>query len=121
MRIAICDDNLEFLKQIEDIVSCIYKETQVELVVSCFQNGQALLEEMKKQEEDIDLLLLDIDMPEISGLEVAKAVRAMGKECILMFISSYENYVFDTFEFSPFRFIRKGKLSQELPIALRAA
>ena len=121
MRIAICDDNLEFLKQIEDIVSRIYKEMQVEIEVSCFQNGQALLEEMKKQEEDIDLLLLDIDMPELSGLEVAKAIRAMDRECILMFISYYENYVFDTFEYNPFRFIRKGKLQQELPIALRAA
>ena len=121
MRIAICDDNLEFLGQIEDIVSRIYKEMQMEPEVSCYHNGQALLEKMKKTEGDIDLLLLDIDMPEVSGLEVAKTIREMGRECILMFISSYENYVFDTFEYNPFRFIRKGKLQQELPIALRAA
>ncbi len=119
MRIVICDDNLEFLKQIEDIVSCIYKEMQMEIEISCFSKGRLLLAEMENS--DVDLLLLDIDMPEISGLEAAKRLREMGKESILIFISSYENYVFDTFEYQPFRFIRKGRLQQELPIALRAA
>lgn len=122
MRIAICDDNIEFLNQIKEIVARILcDEIQAETDIACFQNGQVLLEKMQKGEDDVDLLLLDIDMPEISGLEVAKMVREMGKESLLMFISSYENYVFDTFEYNPFRFIRKGKLQQELPIALRAA
>lgn len=121
MRIAICDDNIEFLKQIDEIVTRTYKELQLEIEIFRFQNGRGLLVEMEKGEMEIDLLLLDIDMPEISGLEVAKIVREMGKESILVFISSYENYVFDTFEYNPFRFIRKGRLQQELPIALRAA
>lgn len=119
MRIAICDDNLEFLEQIESSVLHTYKDMQMEIEILCFRNGQLLLEELKKS--DIDLLLLDIDMPELSGLEVAKRLRETEKKCILMFISSYETYVFDTFEYQPFRFIRKGKLEQELPIALRAA
>ena len=121
MRIAICDDNIEFINQIEDVVKHTYQEKQIEIEVFCFQNGQNLLKDMQNAESDIDLLLLDIDMPEISGLEVAKKLREMGKETILIFISAYENYVFDTFEYNPFRFIRKGKLQQELPIALRAA
>ena len=121
MRIAICDDNIEYLNQIEDIVTYAYQERQMEIEVSRFQNGVDLLADMQNADTYIDLLLLDIDMPEISGLEVAKALREMGKETILIFISAYENYVFDTFEFNPFRFIRKGKLKQELPIALRVA
>ena len=121
MRITICDDNIEFLKQTEDIVRHTYQEQQMEIQLSCFQNGQDLLADRQKSESEIDLLLLDIDMPDVSGLEVAKKMREMGKETILIFISSYESYVFDTFEYNPFRFIRKEKLQQELPIALRAA
>ena len=121
MRIAICDDNIEFLKQTEDIARHIYQERQLEIQLSSFENGQDLLADMSQTESDINLLLLDIDMPDISGLEVAKKIREMGKETILIFISSYESYVFDTFEYNPFRFIRKEKLQQELPIALRAA
>ena len=88
MRIAICDDNIEFLNQIEDIVMHTYKEMQMEIEVSLFQDGQDLLAEIKRDEVDIDLLLLDIDMPEVSGLEMAKIIREMGKESILIFISS---------------------------------
>ena len=121
MRIAICDDNIEFLNQIEDIVKRTYQEKQIEIELFCFQNGQDFFADMQNAERDVDLLLLDIDMPELSGLEVAKKLRGMGKETILIFISAYENYVFDTFEYNPFRFIRKGKLQQELPIALRVA
>lgn len=92
MRIVICDDNTAFLTQIEEIVSRTYRDMQKEIHCSCFQSGQLLLEELKKS--DVDLLLLDIDMPEISGLEVARVLRKMEKESILIFISSYESYVF---------------------------
>lgn len=121
MRIAICDDNIEFLNQIEDVVKRTYQEKKMEIQLFRYQNGQNLLADMQNAETDVDLLLLDIDMPALSGLEVAKALREMGKDTILIFISSYESYVFDTFEYNPFRFIRKEKLQQELPIALRAA
>ena len=119
MKIIICDDSLEFLKQIEKIAALTYGEMQKEADILCFQKGELLLEEVKKN--DVDIVLLDIDMPVVTGMEVAKFIREMEIECILIFISSYEKYVFDTFEYQPFRFIRKGKIQQELPIALRAA
>lgn len=121
MKIVICDDNLEILKQIEEIVFHTYKEVQPDITISAFSSGKELLAEIRDKNLEMDLLLLDIDMPEVSGLEVAKMVREMGSESILMFISSYENYVFDSFEYSPFRYIRKERMQQELPIALRAA
>lgn len=121
MKIAICDDNLAFLKEIEEIVREIYKDIPEDIIISSFQSGTELLDGIKGESSDADLLLLDIDMPDISGLEVAKVVRASEDDCILMFISAYENYVFDTFEYNPFRFIRKERMKQELPVALRAA
>lgn len=121
MKIAICDDNFQFLKQIEEIVTQIYKEMHLDFTLSCFQSGETLLAEIQDKDAEMDLLLLDIDMPELSGLEVAKIVRETDNNSILIFISSYENYVFDTFEYNPFRFVRKSRMKQELPIALRAA
>lgn len=121
MIIAICDDNLEFLNQIGDIVTHTYKELQVDFAISSFTCGQDLLAEIQDKKTEIELLLLDIDMPGISGLDVAKVVRETGGNTILIFISSYENFVFETFEYNPFRFVRKSRMKQELPIALRAA
>lgn len=121
MKIAICDDNVEVIKQIENIVSQTYVQIQVNFFTACFEDGQSLLAEIQNKDTDFDILLLDIDMPEISGLEVARIIRERNENCILIFISSYENYVFDTFEFNPFRFVRKPRMLQELPIVLRAA
>lgn len=121
MKIAICDDNIDVIKQIENIVSQTYAEMQVDFCTTCFENGRDLLAEMQDKDVTFDILLLDIDMPEISGLEIAKMLRERNENVILIFISAYENYVFDTFEYNPFRFVRKLRMLQELPIAMRAA
>lgn len=121
MKIAICDDNVEVIKQIENIVSQTYAEIQVDFFTTCFENGRDLLAEIQDKDAEYDILLLDIDMPEISGIEVAKTIRERNENIILIFISAYENYVFDTFEYNPFRFVRKSRMLQELQIAMRAA
>ena len=121
MKIVICDDDVQVIKQIEKITVHTFAEMQTNFSVSCFENGQTLLTEIQEKDAEVDILLLDIDMPEISGLEVAKILRERSENCILIFISSYESYVFDTFEYNPFRFVRKSRMLQELPIALRAA
>ena len=48
MRIAICDDNIEFLNQIEDIVKRTYQEKQIEIELFCFQNGQDFFADIQK-------------------------------------------------------------------------
>ena len=121
MKIAICDDKIEVIKQIENIISQTYMEMQVDFCTTCFDNGRDLLAEIQDKDVTFDILLLDIDMPEISGLEIAKTLRERHENIILIFISAYENYVFDTFEYNPFRFIRKSRMLQELPIAMRTA
>lgn len=46
-------------------------------------------------------------MPDVSGLEVAKKLRQKHLDIILIFISAYEQYVFESIEYNPFRYIRK--------------
>ena len=121
MKIAICDDKIEVIKQIENIISQTYMEMQVDFCTTCFDNGRDLLAEIQDKDVTFDILLLDIDMPEISGLEIAKTLRERNENIILIFISAYENYVFDIFEYNPLRFVRKLRILQELPIAMRAA
>ena len=62
MRLAICDNNLEFINQIEDIVVRTYQELQLEIQTLRFQSGVLLLEEIQKGENEMDLILLDIDI-----------------------------------------------------------
>lgn len=60
-------------------------------------------------------------MPDISGLEIAKKLREKGFDIILIFISAYEQYVFESIEYNPFRYIRKSRIEKEVLLALKAA
>ncbi len=121
MYIAICDDDPKIASRLEHNINMIYKRLKVDFSISIFENGTDLIDMIKKDEIRYDILLLDVDMPGISGLEVARILREINEDIIIMFISSYEKYVFDTFEYNPFRYIRKSRIKEELNLALRSA
>ncbi|MBQ4522024.1 MAG: response regulator transcription factor [Lachnospiraceae bacterium] len=121
MRIAICDDDNEMLGRLKKDVIEIFGVMKVNIEIFSFSNGKELLRMIQNDEENFDLFLLDIDMPDVSGLEIAQMLREMSVNLIIIFISAYDNYVFDSIEYSPFRYIRKSRINQELPLALKAA
>jgi DNA-binding NarL/FixJ family response regulator len=66
LKIAIADDHAMFVDGIESILST---EDSIQVVDKCF-DGESVFTMLKKQ--DIDVILLDINLPDISGIEVAK-------------------------------------------------
>lgn len=121
MYIAICDDDSKITSRLESGIRAIFKNLKDGVDVSVFLNGADLIDTIKKEKIHYDILLLDVDMPNISGLEVAKILRETNEDIIIIFISSYEKYVFDSFEYNPFRYIRKNRIKEELSIALKSA
>lgn len=121
MYIAICDDDSKISNRIKNDIYKIFTSLKDVVDVSFFANGTNLIETIKNEKLHYDLLLLDVDMPNMSGLEVAKILRETNEDIIIIFISSYEKYVFDSFEYNPFRYIRKNRIKEELNIALKSA
>lgn len=99
MRVAICDD---------DKVSCaklrrLILEQEPDCEVVCFYTGRQFLE--KKQ--CFDILLLDIQMEEMSGIEVARALRISQENTILIFVTALKEYAPEAFEVSAFHYLLK--------------
>lgn len=117
MRIAICDDDNEMLGRLKKDVIEIFGILKVNIEIFSFSDGKELLRTIQNDDENFDLFLLDIDMPDVSGLEIAQMLREMSVNLIIIFISAYDNYVFDSIEYSPFRYIRKSRIKEELPLA----
>ncbi|MDO4463552.1 MAG: LytTR family DNA-binding domain-containing protein [Bacillota bacterium] len=113
MKIFICDDELLILKKISEKV----KEILTDCTVTEFSDSFKLLEAIKK--EECDLLLLDIDMPQISGLEVASQLNRLEYKPLLVFVTSHDELVYDSLMFHPFGFIRKNYLEEEIEKVLR--
>ena len=61
-----------------------------------------------------DLVFLDIDMPEIDGISIGVVLRKNFSDVKIIYISSRESLVFDSFKTNPYSFIPKSRLDQML-------
>lgn len=119
MRIAICDDSNENLALLEDVV---YGMGIRDVSVDCFENGGSLIDYLGKNEYFFyQIYLLDIEMPGMVGLEVAKKIREMDKRAIIIFVTAYSEYVFSSFEVQPFRFVNKPIEKNKIENVIQAA
>ena len=102
MRIVICDDEKRICSILKEKVKeiCPYAE------VITYTSGEELLL------DDIfpDLLLLDIKMPGMNGMDTAKELREKGWRKILIFVTGEEDRVFDSFDLHAFHYKRKVKI-----------
>lgn len=101
LRIAVCDDEKtmgEYLKQLIQRRLGDDKEYRVEV----FSKGQELLKEGK----NFDIFFLDIDLKDMSGLEMARSLRKES-EAVIVFVTALKEYVFDAFDVHAFQYLLK--------------
>ena len=113
MRIAICDDEEKVREILLRIVGAAFPEDTIDT----FSSGEELL----KASEVPDILLLDIKMPGISGMEVAKRLRERTDKTVIIFITGEEQYVFDSFDVQAFHYLVKPFSDQKLEEVLNKA
>lgn len=103
MVIAVCDDmdiwRDEEIKCVERLKSEINEDFQC----IAFSSGKEVLE----YSEHIDILLLDVEMPEMNGIETMKLLEDNDNVRAILFVSGYDSYVFDAFSSKTKGFLRK--------------
>lgn len=105
-RIGVCDDNPTMAKNISKIVSDCFSAHGGNFCIEMFTSGNVLINQNKL--EPFDVLFLDIDMPKVSGFDIAKSLRDDFSHCLIVFISLHSELVFESFEYQPFFFVRKN-------------
>lgn len=66
-----------------------------------------MIKYISDEKNDFEVYILDIEMNNISGLDFAKIIREKNATALIIFVTSYEEYVFDVFEVITFDFIKK--------------
>ena len=117
IKIAICDDNLKFSQIFYKKIKSITNNDC--MVLPPFFEGTEVIEYLKIN--SINILFLDIDMPKINGFDLAKILCEKYPDIIIIFVSAYEDFVYSSFEYCPFRFLRKSHLNDELKTTLEKA
>ena len=123
ITIAVCDNDVYYLKNLALSVGRIcddigFKE-YLNFYVTEFNCAEDVLTYLEKY--PINILLLDIDMPKMNGFDLAGKLNKLYPDIILIFVSSHENFVYSSFEYRPFRFLRKSHIDDELQSTLSKA
>ena len=100
--IAVCDDDLEFCMNLEKLIR---GHIAFQLRIKIYTTPSALL--FDYEDYKYDLILLDIEMPEMSGFDIARKIRAKGDDVPIAFLTNHREYVFDSFDFRPYNYILK--------------
>ncbi len=121
MNIIICDDCEFDALTAKEVIKRTAQELHVKTEFDIYSNAADVERKLLINKEPADILILDIDMPGISGLELAERLRTADSKLIIIFLSAHEEFVFKAIEFQPFRYIRKMRIKTEMPIAIQAA
>lgn len=105
LKIAYCDDQSHDREAIDKALVHIQNTWKEDFFIASYNSGEELCENLNTASYDV--LLLDILMNGMCGIETARKIRAMGIESVLVFISSYDDDVKKLFQFGTTAFLDK--------------
>lgn len=105
IRTAICDDEKIMLDCLHEHIQNEFNRQNVEIQIEKFLSGKDFLDAHKTA--PFDVVFLDIKMPDIDGFEVAKGLRTLSDNTQIIFVTTEDGLVYDSFDYQPFYFIPK--------------
>ncbi len=111
-RIAVCDDEKASLIAINKYIEKNFLQYGINFKINIFQSVSVMLKYMR--EYTYDLCFLDIDMPEMNGIDLAERIYKQNTQTRIIFVSAKEEYVFQSFRAHPFSFVRKSCFQDDM-------
>lgn len=121
LRIAICDDIYDARFMLCSTIERILETRSVEHQIFEFSSGEGLLTWLQKHGGELDLVFLDIEMNELTGMETAKELRRMDDGLQLVFVTGYSDYVYDGYLVGALGYLMKPPKTQQLSDVLTRA
>lgn len=121
VRIAICDDERENVTLHEAIIKDSLQSCGIGYEITTYTYSSNLLADITEDGFFYDLLLLDIEMPGVTGMELAGKIKPFLPNIRVIFITSHMEYAIDAFELSVFRYVPKNDLEKRLKNAVTDA
>lgn len=115
VKVAIVDNEKAI---INEICSLIESSNDMKCIIETFEYSIKFFQKINNIL--CDIVFLDIDMPEMNGFDIAKILNNIRPDITIIFVSSFDNFVFESFEYHPFRFVRKSNLKEDIDSALNA-
>jgi DNA-binding LytR/AlgR family response regulator len=112
LKIAICDDNSQELARISSLIATYQQEKKAGFTYKAFHSATELLSTMNSG--DYDILLLDILMPGMTGMQAAHEIRAFDAGVKIVFLSSSPEFALESYTVKAYDYILKPTSKDKL-------
>lgn len=116
-QIAICDDETHALEELKRYLYEYGENSRVNLNVVPFCSAEQLL----RSNLDFDLVILDIQMEGMDGMQAAGKLRGLGFKSPVLFLTALKDYVFDAFDVDAVNYLVKPVDKKKLFLSLQKA
>ena len=104
LNIAIVEDEVGFQRQIQEYVERFMAKRGENAQITCFSDGQELLREYRPV---FDVILLDIEMPQVNGMDAAEEIRRHDADVVIVFITNMAHYAIRGYSVGALDFLLK--------------
>lgn len=106
MRIAICDDEAVQQQILQKYLEEWAKVSGEVLETELFISGESFLFTWE-EDRDYDLLILDIEMGQLSGMEIAAKIRSQNDNIPILFVTAYDKYMAQGYDVAALHYLMK--------------
>ncbi len=112
-RFAICDDSQKDIEYIEKLIREWNKQAGYQIRIDRFPSGEAF---MFAYEDDpgVDVLFLDIEMKDLSGIDLAQKLRDLGSRMQIVFVTGYMEYIAQGYDVEALHYLLKPVTQERL-------
>ena len=103
MKIVVCDDNLNIINEIKEMLNEYSSVRNVPLEISAFDNGNAVLD----SNENYNIAILDVEMPDMNGIALGEELRKRNKQIVLIYLTAHSQYLDSALNLNAARFFEK--------------
>ena len=115
VRIAICDDEERYRIELKTILNKLL--INADLNIDTFDDGNILADAFAAS--PYDLVFLDIEMPAVDGITLAKKIRSRSENVFIVFLTSHIEYALEGYEVNALRYLTKPVDIEKLKEVIR--
>lgn len=112
-KIAICDDEASVIEYVSSVVTDWETQSGHTAILRTFSSAENFLFAYE-DENDYDILLLDVEMGQMDGVNLAKTIRKKNETVQIVFITGYSEYISEGYEVAALHYLMKPVKPEKL-------